>query len=426
MQPSTTNQLNVHDVVKVIGTKSTRWYTLGVFFKLTQEDLDVIEEDQSNTEMKCEKMVQKWLQFKPNATWGDLREALSQIRESSLAAEMLPLQPRPQQDNGGQSVSTAQTEEPPAALEHNNSSKEKGLRGVRGGVTSTKLTTVIPKPLKELPKEKSQDISSEFALMFATIVGLISEVLNCEKLKICLEAFCNPETLQPYIDSKLYINCKTTEEILRSLRQYYIHPYDLGILRRIIKWSQSDKSRELLHKYMSVVCSISLRHLRTPFDITASDNDVTLVVHIEGSLDSHSVQKIDDVKDLLQAISGVSRDMIMLQDISEGCVVLTFIIPGNARTRFIFATQDHDNMSKLARNGILKVIVSDDCDLRVPLAEPVQHLQTTVDQQGSPDSGHGSDTPQRRAGDCKGVHGDTKAIVLVQTLKQRRGSISVE
>lgn len=107
-----TDPLNLCNVLKVIGPKNPRWYTIGIFLELTEEDLDVIVEDHSTTEMKCIKMVQTWLRMKPYATWTDLREALEQIGENSLAAKISQLQPQPQKESSCENVNISPPETP--------------------------------------------------------------------------------------------------------------------------------------------------------------------------------------------------------------------------------------------------------------------------------------------------------------------------
>ncbi len=68
-----------------------------------------------------------------------------------------------------------------------------------------------------LTEQESWDLSERFAYMFTCVVGLLSRVLHVESLKLYLESLVHPIQRQPYIDSRLYCSCNSTEEVLKCL-----------------------------------------------------------------------------------------------------------------------------------------------------------------------------------------------------------------
>ena len=84
------NKLNLKDLNKVMRHEArgvaTRWFDLGV--ELLDGDtavLDVIETKYHNDDDRCSRMFKKWLEMKPDTSWGQLVTALNNIGLNAVA-----------------------------------------------------------------------------------------------------------------------------------------------------------------------------------------------------------------------------------------------------------------------------------------------------------------------------------------------------
>ena len=68
----------------------SKWYNIGLGLKMKPADLDVIDEDHSDSDTKFRKMITKWLRRGQKCTWAALCVALSvpSVGCSSLANEI--------------------------------------------------------------------------------------------------------------------------------------------------------------------------------------------------------------------------------------------------------------------------------------------------------------------------------------------------
>ena len=65
-----------------------KWYLLGLQLNLGTDTLDSIEKAHDGSDRQCIKMVQHWISSSNNPTWEDVHEALRNIGESVIAAEI--------------------------------------------------------------------------------------------------------------------------------------------------------------------------------------------------------------------------------------------------------------------------------------------------------------------------------------------------
>ena len=81
-----TDILNVKNLSSEL-TTITNWYQLGLYLNLQTHDLSKIQQDHAHhgNDRQMVEMLSLWLRRTPNATWGDMVNALQQMRENRVA-----------------------------------------------------------------------------------------------------------------------------------------------------------------------------------------------------------------------------------------------------------------------------------------------------------------------------------------------------
>ena len=73
------SELHSHIVPKY----AVRWKDLGIQLKIPEHNLDAIEVDNINhpsyCEQCCKKMLKKWMEITPDATWNTLQKAINDL-----------------------------------------------------------------------------------------------------------------------------------------------------------------------------------------------------------------------------------------------------------------------------------------------------------------------------------------------------------
>ena len=64
-------------VLKFLTSRSVKWYTIGLYLKITPGELDVIKVDNPDTPTKLAKMIYTWIINSINCTWGVLVKAVA-------------------------------------------------------------------------------------------------------------------------------------------------------------------------------------------------------------------------------------------------------------------------------------------------------------------------------------------------------------
>ena len=81
-----TDILNVKNLSSEL-TTITNWYQLGLYLNLQTHELSKIQQDHAHqgNDRQMVEMLSLWLRRTPNATWGDVVNALQQMRENRVA-----------------------------------------------------------------------------------------------------------------------------------------------------------------------------------------------------------------------------------------------------------------------------------------------------------------------------------------------------
>ena len=92
---SVNSELEVHAATDVLNVKNlstelktiTNWYQLGLYLNLQTHDLSKIQQDHAHhgNDRQMMEMLALWLRRTPNATWGDVVNALQQMGENRVA-----------------------------------------------------------------------------------------------------------------------------------------------------------------------------------------------------------------------------------------------------------------------------------------------------------------------------------------------------
>ena len=207
-----------------------KWYLLGLLLNISKDTLDSIEKTHYTRVRQCIEMLQHWISNSKNPTWEAIHEALRNIGESVIAAEIAA------KYNIRPSI-TREEKLPAPILEYSSS---------RGEERSVSSSTAL----------KPQIISREQRriIYFVTVLDRITEILEVNvRLKRLVQFLhfyahpLNPE--MPYVDQHILQNASSVSEVIKCLFPDYINYMETGLLEDIIKTFECKEAQTLLQQY---------------------------------------------------------------------------------------------------------------------------------------------------------------------------------
>ncbi len=220
------------------------------------------------------------------------------------------------------------------------------------------LAAIPSSPTGPLTEYEIFDLSGDFGALFTKLLPLLAKAVNADTLKVYLTSFYHPVRRLPYVDESLYQHLASTEEILKILlKERYFHPLQVGLLRRIVKEYGCAECNRLLEEYESKIPRrTSLKRSCNELSHNEIDSSSsTKKLKVKSREDSITLNKIEVIQEELEGASGVSRDMIVYANHTEGCILLTFLIPVSMEEALVDIGKSEKHLSKLAAVGILSI-----------------------------------------------------------------------
>ena len=362
-----------------------KWYLLGLQLNLSTDTLDSIEKTHDDGDRQCIKMVQHWISSSKNPTWQDVHEALRNIGESVIAAEIASkynIQPSITREEKW----TAQSSEHPS-----NRSEQ---------LSESSSTTKVRKQGRLISREQRR-IISYFATVMDRITDVIETVVKLEKLLRFLHFHChllNPE--MHYIDEHILQRTCSVSEVMKCLVPEYINYLNTELLEAIIERFECKEAQSLLQEY----------HDRYPIDrlLTDMPNPVSderldltrrkrLRAKCDDDFDSARAVDVKRIRTAIESATGIDHQFVTHAQHSEGCLNLIFLIPESVSC--IFQELCDEDLEILAEAGIVELqidyfVISGIQKYRTESSN--QTISTpSADQSGATTKGFGSYIDQR-------------------------------
>ena len=298
------------------------WYLLGLLLDVGKDALDSIKKSHDTNIERCIEMLQWWITNSKNPTWEAVQEALRNIGESALAAEIAR-----KYDIRPSSVSIRGEER---SLEHRLFSRER------------------------------RRISSRFATAMDRITEIVEAVVKPEKLLRFLRFYCHPlcpEML--YIDKEI-LQCTSVSEVMESLVPDYINYMNTGLLEDIIERFECKEAQSLLQHYHDHYPNNRLlRDMPDPvpderLDLTRRKR---LRAKCDGDFNSARAADVKRIRTSIESATGIDHQFVTPAQHSEGCFILTFLIPESVSG--LFQELCDEDLEILAKAGIMELQIDD-------------------------------------------------------------------
>ena len=319
-----------------------KWYLLGLQLNLGTDTLDSIEKAHDSSDRQCIKMVQHWISSSNNPTWRDVHEALRNIGESVIAAEIASkynIQPR--------------EEEFPAQTSEHSSSNSKGMSASSSMIKALKPVQIISKEQRRVVRY--------FATVLAKITAVLEAIVKLEKLLRFLCFYSHP--LNPeirYIDQQILRSASSVSEVMESLFPDYINYMNTGLLEDIIESFECKEAQSLLQEYHN--CYPINRLLKDmPDPVSDETLDMTrrkrLKAKCDGDFDSVRADGIKKIRTAIESATGIDHRLVTHAQHSEGCFIIIFLVPESVVG--VFQELCEEDLEILAKAGILELEIDD-------------------------------------------------------------------
>ena len=320
------------------------WYLLGLLLNVSKDALDSIKKSHDTNIERCIEMVQCWITNCKNPTWEAVHEALRNIGENVIAGEIA----------GKYDVcpSIVRDEKSPAPrLEHlSNRGEEKSLVGKTSRTLQSRLFS----------QEQSR-ISCHFAIAMDRITEIIEAIVKPEKLLRFLRFYCHP--LYPemlYVDQAILKCTSNVSEVMEALVPDYINYMETGLLEAIVERFDCKEAQRLLQQYHD--CYPHHRQLRDmPDPVPDKKLDLTRRKRLRAKCDGHfNSARAADVKRIrisIESATGINHQFVTPAQHSEGCFILTFLIPESVSG--LFQELCYEDLEILAKAGIIELQIDD-------------------------------------------------------------------
>ena len=372
-------------VLKALGSNRKDWYQIGVFLDIDDNYLDTIRANERDVHMQCILMIKKWLRSNPSASWSDLCDALNELGEHTQAEQIFTQHCRKEQkstesstaakpstsDESSSQVGQPQdrSSQPPTPTEPPRSdTTNKVVQETKAVECTAPMPEGLEANLDELSETDKWNLLVKFSFLFVDLVELLEKKVEPNALMIFLEGLHHPATGEPYIDPKLYRDCKSTGDVLRSLRPHHIsimHPY---LLRDIVTGFGCGKSKKLMEEYDATFPrAVPLDQLVDPLPdsvVAARRNSTTLTIAV-ADLDYSTITPgdVERLQMILATALGVTSVALVFSKHGPGnSVRLTFLIPDCILGAVVDLSKDRRKLMELSSSGIL-AIESDACTI---------------------------------------------------------------
>ena len=321
-----------------------KWYLLGQKLNISKDILDFIEKMHDTTGRQCCEMLQHWIRSSKKQTLEALHEALKNIGESVIAEEIASkYNIRPS--------SFKEANLPAPNLEHPSSRREEKKES---------RSTLKP---RQLTSQEERRIIYYFTIVIDRITEKIETAVKVEKLLRFLRFYrhmLKPE--MPYIEEHILQRTSSVSEVMECLVPEYINYMETGLLEAIIVRFECKEAQSLLHEYHD---RYPINRLLTDMPNPVSDERLDQTrrkkvrVECNGDIVFESARAVD-VKRIQTAIedaTGIDHQFVIPAQHSDGCLVLTFLIPESVSC--IFQELCDEDLELLAEAGIVELKIDD-------------------------------------------------------------------
>ena len=358
------------------------WYLLGLQLNLSTEILDSIEKTHDCVVRQCIKMIQHWISNSKNPTWEAVNEALRNIGESVLAAEIA------NKYNIRPSI-TRLEKLPTPCLEHSNISSE-----TKSLMLKSSSTTKVLKPRQFITEEQVR-VSSYFAALVDMITELLERDVKPEKLLRFLRFHCHP--LNPEM---LYLNHHTLQcassvsEVMEYLVPDYINYMNTGLLEAIFERFKCKEAQSLLQQYHDRYPNNRLlKDMPNPVSDERLDQTrrKRLRVECNGDIVFESARAFDvkRIRTAIENATGIDHRFVTHAQHSEGSLILTFLLPESVSS--IFQELCDEDLEILAEAGIVELQIDDFVISDIQKYCP-QRTESSTHSIGAPSAGQSGTT----------------------------------
>ena len=318
-----------------------KWYLLGLQLNLGTNTLDSIEKAHDNSDRQCIKMVQHWISSSNNPTWGDVHEALRNIGESVIAAEIA----------SKYNIQPSVTREEKLLTPHTE----------RSGNESSSTTKSL-KPRRLISREERR-IICYFTIVMDRITEIVVSSVSLDKLLQFLYLYCHqlyPE--MHYLEQQTLQDTSSVSAVMKSLVPEYVNYMATELLDAIIERFDCKEARSLLEQYHDrYPINRLLKDMPDPVSDDRLDQTKRKRMRVEcnGGIDFESA-KAGDVKRFRTAIedaTGIDHQFVTHAQHSEGSLILTFLIPESVSC--IFQELCDEDLEILAEAGIVELKIDD-------------------------------------------------------------------
>ena len=291
------------------------WYLLGLQLNVGKDALDSIERTYNTRVRCCIEMVQYWINNSKNPSWDVIHEALRNIGESVIAAQIA----------GKYTIWPSFTRgknSPEPCLGDSFKSDEKIVPESSGKT----------KPRQFISQEQDR-ISIYFATAVDRITEILERVIKPEKLCRFLRFYCKCHPLNPemiYLDQHILQCTSSVSEVMECLVPDYINYMETRLLEAIIERFECKEAQSLLQEYHNrYPINRLLRDMPNP----VSDERLELSrrkrlrTKCNGDYDSARAFGVKRIRTAIESATGIDHLFVTPAQHSEGSLNLTFLIP---------------------------------------------------------------------------------------------------
>ena len=321
------------------------WYLLGLQLKLSTDTLDSIEKTHDGSDRQCIKMVQHWISSSKNPTWQDVHEALRNIGESVIAAEIA--------SKYNIQAGITSEEKLPARTSEHSSSRSEEMSGSSSMIKASKPVRIISQEQRRMVRY--------FATVLDKITEIIETVVKLEKLLRFLRFYGHP--LNPeirYIDQQLLQSASSVSDVMESLFPDYINYMNTELLEDIIERFECKEAQSLLQQYHDrYPINRLLRDMPDP--VSDERLDLTqrkrLLVKRNDDYNSARASDVKRIRTGIESATGIDHQFVTHAQHSEGSLKLIFLIPESVAG--IFQELCDEDLKLLAEAGIVELQIDD-------------------------------------------------------------------
>ena len=312
-----------------------KWYLLGLQLNLSTDTLNSTEKIHDDGDRQCSK----------NPTWGDVHEALRNIGESVIAAEI----------SSKYNIQPSITREEKLLVPHTEHSSSRSEEKSHSSSTAKTL-----KPRRLISREERR-IICYFTIVMDRIIEIVVSSVSLDKLLQFLYLYCHQ--LYPeihYLDQQTLQSTSSVSAVMKSLVPEYVNYMETELLEAIIERFECKEAQSLLQEY----------HNRYPIDrlLTDMPNPVSderldqtrrkrLRAKCDDDFDSARAVDVKRIRTAIESATGIDHQFVTPAQHSEGCLNLTFLIPESVSC--IFQELCDEDLEILAEAGIVELQIDD-------------------------------------------------------------------